>query len=90
MGRPQAPPLPLSTGLLVLLPLLVLEVVLVTAVLVLVDELVPPSFPESCVDEQAPTENIEALNAPLIASAPHAPNRQAFFADMITPPTQFE
>jgi hypothetical protein len=58
----------------------------VTDVVALVVVVAPPSVPVSCVDEHAPTETRPLL----IASAPHAPNRQAFFTAMITPPTKFE
>src|SRR5947209_641143 len=93
LGRPQAPPPPLSADALLVLVLvlaLVLEVALVTAVLVVVDVVVPPSPVSRGLEEHAPTESIDALNPPLIASAPLAPNRQALCADTITPPTKFE
>jgi hypothetical protein len=81
--------LPLSTTVVVVLDPPDDEVpaeVVVTLVVALVVVLAPPSLPLSCVDEQAPTDTRQQL----IVSAPHAPNRQAFFADMITPPTKFE
>jgi hypothetical protein len=62
------------------------EVFCEVAVVALVVVVAPASVPVSCDDEHAPIET----RLLLIASAPHAPNRQAFFADMITPPTKFE
>jgi hypothetical protein len=79
--------LPLSTTVEPVVVVVVLEppeVFAEVVAFVVVDA--PASVPLSCVDEQAPTDTMVQL----VASAPHAPNRQAFFADMITPPTKFE
>jgi hypothetical protein len=91
LGREHAPPPPLSVtvepDVVVVLeppeevvPPEVAEVV----VFAVVDA--PASVPLSCDDEHAPTDTM----AQLVASAPHAPNRQALFDDLINPPTKFE